>query len=117
MNIERLYTRKKRNNRILLKTSKDYANYTKENYYYTYGRMYNDSIGGIYFEYDRAIQPGVEVYLKILDLPMKNKNGLVPLAHKSHKAKVKWCRQIKGSSDYGIGAQYFEDETRLPFSK
>ncbi len=77
--------------------------------------MHNNSGGGIYFEYDHAIQPGVDIDLKILDSSMEKKDRLVPIAHKSHRARVKWCRQLKDSSAYGIGAQYFADEQNLPF--
>lgn len=106
---ERSHRRKKRDNQVLLKTSRDYARYIKEKDYYTYGRMCNHSKGGICFECDRALQPGVNISLKILDTSIETRNIPVPSDHKSHRAQVRWCRQIKDTPRYGIGAEYSED--------
>ena len=69
---------------------------------YTYGRMYNYSAGGIYFESDVAFQPGTQVRIDI----EKPSNGLdtVPLT-----AKVKWCQEISAAVvlyDFGIGVEF-----------
>jgi hypothetical protein len=69
---------------------------------YTYGRMYNYSAGGIYFESDVAFQPGTQVRIDI----EKPSNGLdtVPLT-----AKVKWCQEISAAVvlyDHGIGVEF-----------
>ena len=68
---------------------------------YTYGRMYNYSADGIYFESDVAFQPGTRVRIDI----EKPNNGLVSY-HLT--AKVKWCREITAAVvlyDYGVGAE------------
>lgn len=106
---ERSHRRKKRDNQVLLKTSRNYAGYFKEKHYYTYGRMCNHSKGGLCFEYDRALQPGVNISLKILDTSIGNQNTPIPSDHKSHQAQVKWCRQIKDTPLYDIGVEYSDD--------
>ena len=69
---------------------------------YTYGRMYNYSAGGIYFESDVAFQPGTQVQIDI----GKPGKGL-DINHLT--AKVKWCQEISAAVvlyDYGIGVQF-----------
>jgi hypothetical protein len=69
---------------------------------YTYGRMYNYSTGGIYFESDVAFQPGTQVRID----SAKPGKGLFsdPLT-----AVVKWCQEISSAVvlyDYGIGVEF-----------
>jgi hypothetical protein len=69
---------------------------------YSYGRMYNYSQGGIYFESDTPIQTGTRVRLEI----EKSKIGL-DADH--YFAEVKWCAEITAAVvlyDYGIGAEF-----------
>lgn len=69
---------------------------------YTYGRMYNYSAGGIYFESDVAFQPGTQVQIDI-EKPGKG----LDLNHLT--AKVKWCQEISAAVvlyDYGIGVEF-----------
>jgi hypothetical protein len=69
---------------------------------YTYGRMYNYSAGGIYFESDIAFQPGTRVRIDI-EQPDKG------LACGHLKATVKWCKEISAAVvlyDYGMGVQF-----------
>ena len=69
---------------------------------YTYGRMYNYSAGGIYFESDVAFQPGTQVQIDI-EKPGKS----LDINHLT--AKVKWCQEISAAVvlyDYGIGAEF-----------
>ena len=69
---------------------------------YTYGRMYNYSAGGIYFESDVAFQPGTRVQIDI-EKPGKG------LGINHLTAKVKWCQEISAAVvlyDYGIGVQF-----------
>jgi hypothetical protein len=69
---------------------------------YTYGRMYNYSAGGIYFESDVAFQPGTQVRIETA----KPGSGLFT---DQLTAKVKWCREITAAVvlyDYGIGVEF-----------
>lgn len=76
---------------------------------YTYGRMYNYSAGGIYFESDVAFQPGTQVRIDI----EKPGSGLFT---EHLAAKVKWCREISAAVvlyDFGIGAEFDRLMNRL----
>ena len=69
---------------------------------YTYGRMYNYSAGGIYFESDAAFQPGTQVRIDIAEPG-------IGLFTDHLNAKVKWCREISAAVvlyDYGIGVEF-----------
>ena len=69
---------------------------------YSYGRMYNYSQGGIYFESDTPFQAGTRVRFDIEE----SKIGLD--AHQ-YIADVKWCAEISAAVvlyDYGIGVRY-----------
>jgi hypothetical protein len=69
---------------------------------YTYGRMYNYSAGGIYFESDVAFQTGTQVQIDI----EKPGDGL-DIDHLT--AKVKWCQEISAAVvlyNYGIGIEF-----------
>ena len=69
---------------------------------YTYGRMYNYSAGGIYFESDVAFEPGTRVRID----SAKPGHGFFS----DHLiAEVKWCREISAAVvlyDYGIGVEF-----------
>jgi hypothetical protein len=69
---------------------------------YTYGRMYNYSAGGLYFESDIAFQPGTKVRIGL----EKPDDFLGP----DHlMASVKWCAEITAAVvlyDYGIGVEF-----------
>lgn len=69
---------------------------------YSYGRMYNYSQGGIYFESDTPYQTGTRVRIDIEE----SKAGL-DVDH--YFAEVKWCTEISAAVvlyDYGIGAEF-----------
>lgn len=69
---------------------------------YAYGRMYNYSAGGIYFESDAAFQPGTQVRIDIAEPGSR-------LFTDHLTAKVKWCREISAAVvlyDYGIGVEF-----------
>ena len=69
---------------------------------YTYGRMYNYSAGGIYFESDVAFQPGTQVRIDI-----ENPSNGLDTDHLT--AKVKWCQEISAAVvlyDFGIGVEF-----------
>ena len=69
---------------------------------YTYGRMYNYSAGGIYFESDVAFQPGTRVRIEI-------EKPAIDLDTDDLVAMVKWCHEISAAVvlyDYGIGVEF-----------
>ena len=69
---------------------------------YSYGRMYNYSQGGIYFESDTPFQTGTRVRFDI----EKSKIGLDA---DQYFADVKWCVEISAAVvlyDYGIGVEF-----------
>jgi hypothetical protein len=69
---------------------------------HTYGRMFNYSAGGIYFESDVAFHPGTQVQIDI----EKPGNGL-NIDHLT--AKVKWCQEISAAVvlyNFGIGVEF-----------
>ena len=69
---------------------------------YSYGRMYNYSQGGIYFESDTPFQTGTRVRFDI----EKSKIGLDA---DQYVADVKWCVEISAAVvlyDYGIGVEF-----------
>ena len=69
---------------------------------YLYGRMYNYSQGGIYFESDTPFQTGTRVRFDI----EKTKIGLDA---DQYFADVKWCAEISAAVvlyDYGIGVEF-----------
>ena len=80
-----------------------YTTYDPENYYHA--RMYNSSLGGVYFEAERALQPESDVCIKMLAHPSEEPG---PEAFKACRAKVKWCqkRNKSGILCYGVGTQY-----------
>jgi hypothetical protein len=67
----------------------------------SYGRMYNYSQGGIYFESDTPYQIGTRVRIGIERSKSDLDAGL-------YFAEVKWCAEISAAVvlyDYGIGAE------------
>ena len=68
----------------------------------SYGRMYNYSQGGIYFESDTPYQVGTRVRIDIEKSKMGLEAGL-------YFAEVKWCVEIAAAVvlyDYGMGAEF-----------
>jgi hypothetical protein len=69
---------------------------------YVYGRMYNYSLGGMYFETDYPLDAGSEIRVAI----RKSTNGP---GFDHFRAKVRWCQEISGAVvlyNYGVGVQY-----------
>ena len=83
-----------------------YTNYDTENYYHA--RMYNSSLGGVYFESERALQPESDICIKMVTHPSEEPG---PEAIKACRARVKWCQRRNkcGISCYGIGTQYLAE--------
>ncbi len=105
---KRYFVRNYNETPILLRTIYDYARYKQEDYYYTHAKMGNNSIGGMYFELGYAIQPGSDVYIKMVNHTPDD--TYCPEAFRTLRAKVKWCREIENneSSHYGVGVQYHD---------
>ena len=69
---------------------------------YLYGRMYNYSQGGIYFESDTPFQTGTRVRFDI-------EESKIGLNASQYFADVKWCAEISAAVvlyDYGIGVEF-----------
>ena len=69
---------------------------------YSYGRMYNYSRGGIYFESDTPFQAGTRVRFDI-------EKSKISLDADHYFAEVKWCAEISAAVvlyDYGIGVEF-----------
>ena len=75
---------------------------------YFYGRMYNYSLGGMYFETNYPLPEGAEIRVAI----RKSENGP---GFDHFRASVKWCTEISAAVvlyNYSVGVQYlssFED--------
>ena len=91
---------------IFIRATRDFAGFLKDNTYYTHALMLNRSRNGIYFELQYALQPGEDICLKIPEA--SHGAGPCPQTHPMQAAKVKWCRRIAGTADYGIGVQFME---------
>ena len=73
-----------------------------------YGRMYNYSLGGMYFETDYPFPGGAEIRVAI----RKSENGP---GFNHFRAKVKWCEEIPEVVvlyNYGVGVQYLSSFTQ-----
>ena len=80
---------------------------------YAYGRMYNYSAGGIYFESDVAFQPGTHVRIDI-----ENPSDGLNLGHLL--GEVKWCEEIAAAVvlyDYGIGVEFDRSMDRSAYNE
>ena len=65
-------------------------------------KMYNYSIGGMYFEADYAPLPGTEIYIGIKNSPYDSGADL-------YHARIKWRKQITSIVSihhFGVGVQY-----------
>jgi hypothetical protein len=91
---------------ILLKTKKDYTTYLKDKFYYTPATMCNHNEGGMYFESDYALQPGMGVSIALVD-PQTGRARTRPI----HRGKVRWCREIDGEDGpfYGVGVEIVDN--------
>lgn len=79
---------------------------------YAYGRMYNYSRGGIYFESDTAFKPGTCVRIDIEEDIEETQNSLA-VSH--YYAAVMWCKEISEAVvlyDYGIGIEFTRGKNR-----
>lgn len=102
---KRAFYRVNRRAPILLKTKKDYVTYLKDKYYYTPATMHNLAEGGMYFESEYALQPGVGVSITMTDSATEGGGK-----QQIHKGRVRWCKEIdRGEgSRYGVGVEILE---------
>ncbi len=82
-----------------------YSEYDEEYYYGAI--MQNCSMDGVYFESDRSLSPGMDIYVKSSNfsadvLGTESTNGYL--------AEVVWCEELETDEwfSYGIGVQYYE---------
>lgn len=90
--------------RIKHKADIQFENYFSGTYYKA--RMYNYSLGGMYFETDYAPLPGTEIYIGI-------KNSPYDAGADIYRARVRWRKQLlPGASafQYGVGVKYYPPE-------
>ncbi len=83
-----------------------------ENYYsgssYHKAKMYNYSLGGMYFEADYAPLPGTEINIGVKDSPYDAGADV-------YRAQIKWRRQLlsgASSYQYGVGVKYCLPDSR-----
>lgn len=84
-------------------TSIMFAPFNTSNFHH--GVMKNNSVGGMYFESDRILSPGTDIYIKILDF---QPDPYWPEYTSAYRAEVVWCRPMSNGNDpkYGIGVRF-----------
>ncbi|GBC63598.1 hypothetical protein DENIS_4596 [Desulfonema ishimotonii] len=78
---------------------------------YCMGTMCNSSIGGMYFETDRALNPGAGIHIRFVDMAP---DPYWPEACDNYLAEVRWC-VTKGQAHipkYGIGVRFIMETCR-----
>jgi len=88
------------NDRIKHQADIQFENYLSGTHYDA--KMYNYSMGGMYFEADYAPLPGTEIYIGIKNSPY---NSGADLYH----ARIRWRKQLmspESSPHFGVGVQY-----------
>ena len=64
--------------------------------------MYNFNTGGVYFEADNKVEAGTDIIIKLGNyMP----GPYSPEGFDTYHAKVRWCNEIEGSSNFGVGAE------------
>lgn len=95
----RAFTRNEHKARI---TYSDYNH--RENHFHAV--MLNSSEGGMYFESEERLEPGMDLWIQIEDLS-SDIHGMQ--AYNGYRAEVMWCRKIYkegGSTCYGTGVRF-----------
>ena len=65
-------------------------------------RMLNSSDGGLYFESDQLLIPGMEIFIRIENFPHSQTETYI-----CHHAKIKWGKRLQNAHfAYGYGAEY-----------
>ncbi len=67
--------------------------------------MHNNGDGGMYFESNDSVDPGSDIFIKIIDF---NPGDHTPEARNGYRAEVMWCRKVfkEGVSVYGVGVKF-----------
>jgi len=87
--------------RIKHKAEIQFENYYSGSAYYK-AKMYNYSLGGMYFEADYAPLPGTEIYIGV-------KNSPYDAGADGYHAQIRWRRQLQSEAtphQYGVGVKY-----------
>jgi len=74
--------------------------------------MVNYCINGICFEADKALNPGFDICIKLINNTPDSDYS--PEAHKIFSGKVKWCKEINDTAHYGIGVQFCKTMNQKP---
>jgi len=88
------------NERIKHKTEIQFENYFSGRYYKA--KMYNYSIGGLYFEADYAPLPGTEIYIGIINSPYSAEADL-------YHGHIRWRKQLTplmSGHHFGVGVKF-----------
>ena len=88
------------NERIKHKTDILFENYFSKTHHKA--KMYNYSIGGMYFETDYAPLPGTEIYIGIRNSPYDSGADL-------YHARIRWRKQLTSMTSnrhFGVGVQF-----------
>lgn len=76
-------------------------------------KMINCGENGLYFESDRILQPGAEIFIWIENSPYA-----CPATSGSYRAKILWRKRIKNSIySFGYGVKYIHDKIEQYSSK
>lgn len=103
---KRSFSRHSERKPILLQRRKDYSRYQTRKYYYTPAVMHNSGRGGLYFEADYALQPGVDVRIRIENQLPGEIRADGPFSSVL-TGKVRWCKTLDTGKNerYGIGME------------
>ena len=88
------------NERIKHKTDISFENYFSGTHHKA--KMFNYSIGGMYFETDYAPLPGTEIFIGVKNSPYDSGPDL-------YHARIRWrkhLRSIVSSRHFGVGVQF-----------
>jgi len=66
--------------------------------------MVNHCVDGICFEANKALNPGFDIRIKLINNSPDSEYS--PEAYKIFSGKVKWCKEIDETSHFGIGVQF-----------
>lgn len=111
----REYARIPRKATIMLQTAEHDPAYETQKHRYTPATMHNFGKGGLYFESDRALPPGVTVSVKVLGSAPEDSRERNDV-YNVHRGKVRWCKSIEfsGEGRFGVGMEIFETVVQTP---
>ena len=92
--------------RIKHKAEIQFENYYSGSSYYK-AKMYNYSLGGMYFEADYAPLPGTEIYIGI-------KNSPYDAGADVYRAEIRWRKPLESplsNHQFGFGVRYYHPFT------